>query len=77
VLRKDDLVKLVDNPNHRRAMLAVLTAKGWDTVAEANKLRDRWRKRMTASLSKAELETAYQVLRRIRRELGDRSPPAV
>ena len=77
VLCKEDLVKLVDNPNHRRARLAVLTAKGWDTVAEANKLRDRWRKRMTASLSKAELETAYQVLRRIRRELGDRSAPAV
>ncbi len=76
-LCKEDLVKLVDNPNHRRARLAVLTAKGWDTVAEANKLRDRWRKRMTASLSKAELETAYQVLRRIRRELGDRSAPAV
>jgi DNA-binding MarR family transcriptional regulator/molybdenum-dependent DNA-binding transcriptional regulator ModE len=76
VLRKEGLVRLVDNPNHRRARLAVLTAKGWDTVAEANKVRDRWRKRMTASLSKAELETAYQVLRRIRRELGDRSAPA-
>jgi DNA-binding MarR family transcriptional regulator/molybdenum-dependent DNA-binding transcriptional regulator ModE len=76
VLCKEGLVKLVDNPNHRRARLAVLTAKGWDTVAEANKVRDRWRKRMTASLSKAELETAYQVLRRIRRELGDRSAPA-
>jgi DNA-binding MarR family transcriptional regulator len=73
VLCKEGLVKLVDNPNHRRARLAVLTAKGWDTVAEANKARDRWRKRMTASLTKAELETAYQVLRRIRRELGDRS----
>jgi DNA-binding MarR family transcriptional regulator/molybdenum-dependent DNA-binding transcriptional regulator ModE len=77
VLCKEGLVKLVDNPNHRRARLAVLTAKGWDTVAEANKLRDWWRKRMTASLSKAELETAYQVLRRIRRELGDRSTLAV
>jgi DNA-binding MarR family transcriptional regulator len=33
VLRKEGLVKLVDNPNHRRARLAVLTAKGWDTVA--------------------------------------------
>jgi DNA-binding MarR family transcriptional regulator/molybdenum-dependent DNA-binding transcriptional regulator ModE len=75
-LCKEDLVKLIDNPNHRRARLAVLTAKGWDTVAEANKLRDRWRKRMTASVSKVELETAYQVLRRIRRELGDRSAPA-
>jgi DNA-binding MarR family transcriptional regulator/molybdenum-dependent DNA-binding transcriptional regulator ModE len=73
VLCKEGLVELVDNPNHRRARLAVLTAKGWDTVAEANKARDRWRKRMTASLTKAELETAYQVLRRIRRELGDRS----
>ena len=73
VLCKEGLVELVDNPNHRRARLAVLTAKGWDTIAEANKARDRWRKRMTASLSKGELETAYQVLRRIRRELGDRS----
>jgi DNA-binding MarR family transcriptional regulator len=54
----------------------VLTAKGWDTVAEANKARDRWRKRMTASLTKAELETAYHVLRRIRRELGDHSASA-
>jgi DNA-binding MarR family transcriptional regulator/molybdenum-dependent DNA-binding transcriptional regulator ModE len=73
VLCKEGLVKLVDNPNHRRARLAVLTAKGLDTVAQANKMRDKWRKRMTASLSKSELETAYQVLRRIRRELGDRS----
>jgi DNA-binding MarR family transcriptional regulator len=77
VLCKEGLVKLVDNPNHRRARLAVLTPKGLDTVAEANKMRDKWRKRMTASLSKAELETAYQVLRRIRRELGDRSVMAV
>jgi len=77
VLCKEGLVKLVDNPNHRRARLAVLTAKGSDTVTEANKMRDKWRKRMTASLSKAELETAYQVLRRIRRELGDRSATAV
>jgi DNA-binding MarR family transcriptional regulator len=77
VLCKEGLVKLIDNPNHRRARLAVLTPKGLDTVAEANKMRDKWRKRMTASLSKAELETAYQVLRRIRRELGDRSVMAV
>jgi hypothetical protein len=41
------------------------------------KARDQWIKRMTASLTKAELETAYQVLRRIRRELSDRSVAAV
>ena len=76
VLCREGLVKLVDNPNHRRARLAALTAKGWDKIAEANKARDQWTKRTTASLTEAELETAYQVLRRIRHELGDRSMTA-
>lgn len=71
VLSREGLVRLVDNPRHRRAKLAALTPKGWAVIGEANRLRDLWTKRTTVGISAAELEAAYQVLRRIGRRLDE------
>ncbi len=71
-LRRDGMVELVDNPQHRRSKLAVLTPKGLDAMRQATQLRNPWIKRATFGISKAELEATYQVMRRVRRGLGDR-----
>jgi DNA-binding transcriptional LysR family regulator len=71
VLCREGLVRLVDNPRHRRAKLAALTPKGWAVIREANRLRDLWTRRTTVGISAAELEAAYQVLRRIGQRLDE------
>jgi DNA-binding MarR family transcriptional regulator len=73
-LCKEGLVRLEDNPKHRRAKLAVLTKQGREAIAQAGKVRDRWAKRTTADLTDGEMEAAYQVLRHIRLKMSD--PPA-
>jgi DNA-binding MarR family transcriptional regulator len=75
-LRRDGMVDLVENPQHRRSKLAVLTPKGLEAMRQATQLRNPWIKRTTVGITKAELEATYQVMRRIRRGLGDRSGPA-
>lgn len=75
VLVKEGFVHLVDNPNHRRAKLVVLTRKGWATIKRANALRIGWAKKSSQGITAAELEIAAQVLRKIRHKLGDRSAP--
>jgi DNA-binding MarR family transcriptional regulator len=44
-LRAEGLVKLVDNPSHRRARLVLLTPKGNQAVRKADRLRVRWANR--------------------------------
>ena len=75
VLAKEGLVDFVDNPNHRRAKLVVLTRKGWATVRRANALRVSWAKKSSHGTTAAELELATLVLRKIRHKLGDRTSP--
>jgi DNA-binding MarR family transcriptional regulator len=75
ILAKEGLVKLVENPNHRRAKLVVLTRKGWTIVKRANALRVSWAKKSSHGITAVELELAAQVLRKIRHKLGDRSLP--
>jgi DNA-binding MarR family transcriptional regulator len=75
VLRREGLVDLVDNPNHQRAKLAVLTASGWSKIREVNQIRDEWIRRSTVGIQSAEFENAYLFLRRMRKRLGGRSLP--
>jgi DNA-binding MarR family transcriptional regulator len=75
VLRREGLVEMVDNPNHRRAKHAVLTAKGWGAIREANKVRDEWIRRTALGIADSEFEAAYVFLRRLRKRLGDRLLP--
>ena len=75
VLCSEGLVRLVENPNHRRAKLVTLTPKGWATIKKANVLRIAWARKTSEGISAAELELACEVLRRIRHRLGDRSEP--
>lgn len=72
VLRREGLVELVNNPNHRRAKLAVLTVSGWSKIREANKIRDEWIKRSTIGIPAAEFEAVYEFLRRMRKRLSAR-----
>ncbi|MGE0746361.1 MAG: MarR family winged helix-turn-helix transcriptional regulator [Rhodospirillales bacterium] len=75
VLCSEGLVSLVENPNHRRAKLVVMTPKGWATIRKANELRIAWARKTSEGISAAELELACEVLRRIRHRLGDRTLP--
>lgn len=77
VLRRDGLVEFVDNPSHRRAKLAVLTASGRSKIREINKMRDEWIRRSIVGISAAEMESAYLFLRRMRKRLGGRTLPAI
>ena len=75
VLRRDGLVELVNNPNHQRAKLAVLTPSGASKIREVNKIRDEWIRRSVGGFSATELDTAHQFLRRLRTRLGRHSLP--
>jgi DNA-binding MarR family transcriptional regulator len=75
ILAKEGLVRLVENPNHRRAKHVVLTRKGGAVMKRANMLQISWAKKSSQGISAAELEIAAQVLRKLRHKLGDRTAP--
>jgi DNA-binding MarR family transcriptional regulator len=75
LLAREGLVRLVDNPNHRRARLVVLTPKGRAAIRKASRLQIKWANETASGIDADEIHRAFLVLRRLRQRLGDRTGP--
>lgn len=69
VLCREGLLRMVDNPRHRRARLIVLTPKGWTVVRRATRLQIHWANEIAAGIDPAEIEGACATLHKLRQRL--------
>src|SRR6266853_1582092 len=69
VLLDDGLVETVDNPDHQRARLVVLTDKGKTAFEKAIAIQMKWAEGLGAGLASSDLETALSALRTLRARL--------
>jgi DNA-binding MarR family transcriptional regulator len=70
-LAEQALVEFVENPTHRRAKLARLTAKGKKLMDEAMGAELKWAGRMARNFSEREVEIAREVIRRLSAMFAD------
>jgi len=66
------LADFVDNPRHRRAKLAVLTARGRHTLRRSHPLQVEWANRTAKGIGVEEFDLSTALMRELRRRLGDR-----
>ena len=69
-LAANGLVAYVPNPNHRRAQLVQLTAKGRALLGRLDRRRYGWANEVAADLGPADIEAAVHLLAAIRKRLG-------
>ncbi len=72
LLRDESVVKLVDNPNHRRAKLVMLTPKGSSLLERVDRVQRVWANTVTAGVRPADLDVALKVLEGLRKRLEAR-----
>lgn len=72
LLVDEGAVTLVDNPNHGRARLVVLTPKGRKVLQEATRLQVEWANETARGIDPASLKTAVDVLADLRQRLERR-----
>lgn len=76
-LRRQGLVELRENPNHRRAKLVALTPKGRSVLEEINERQEAWVNALAEQLSVGDLARMASLARdieaRLRTHSGDRS----
>jgi DNA-binding MarR family transcriptional regulator len=65
------LMEFVDNPEHQRAKLLRLTARGRAALERIDRRQRRWAARMVRGLDRRALRGAYLVLRRLRERLEE------
>ena len=70
VMCREGLLRMVDNPRHRRARLAVLTPKGWTVVRRATRLQIAWANEISDGIDPAGIEAAYGMLHKLRKRLS-------
>jgi DNA-binding MarR family transcriptional regulator len=71
-LEEEGLVACAANPNHERAKLVCLSAKGIAVVKELAKRQIRWANEVSTAVSSQEIDAALRTLRglRVRLESG-------
>ena len=67
------LIEFVENPSHRRAKLARLTARGRKITKEAMTVELRWARQLVHNFGEREVEIAHDVMRRLTGILADKS----
>jgi DNA-binding MarR family transcriptional regulator len=72
-LAEQALIEFVENPTHRRAKLARLTAKGRKVMDETMAAELKWTGRLTRNFGAREVEIARDVIRRLTEILADES----
>jgi DNA-binding MarR family transcriptional regulator len=70
VLCREGLLRMMDNPRHRRARLVVLTRRGTAVVRRATRLQIDWANAASAGIEPAEIEAAYATLHKLRQRLS-------
>lgn len=74
-MRADNLVRLEENPHHRRAMLVVMTPEGQAAYDRASERQKAWVRDLAAGLPPAQIAVAGALLHELRRRLeGDAAP---
>lgn len=71
VLAEQDLVRIVDNPAHRRSPLIELTRTGRSTLGHITDGSHAWRARIAARFSAGELERTRETLRKLLEQTHD------
>jgi len=71
------LIEYSPNPSHRRAKLASLTTRGQLLMEKAMAGELRWTARLAPNFSVREIETTREVIRRLKRILGEQNSPRV
>ena len=74
-LSTEGLIEFVPNPSHRRAKLARLTTRGQLLMEKAMAGELRWAARLAHNFSEREIETARDVIRRLKQILGEQNSP--
>jgi DNA-binding MarR family transcriptional regulator len=72
LLVAEGLAGFADNPRHRRAKLAVLTPKGRTILKRSHPLQVEWANRVAKGIAADRLDLCAELLRELRRRLGDR-----
>jgi DNA-binding MarR family transcriptional regulator len=70
VMCREGLLRMVDNPRHRRARLTVLAAKGSAVMRQATRLQIDWANEVSAGIDPAEIEAALATLHKLRQRLN-------
>jgi DNA-binding MarR family transcriptional regulator len=65
VMSKDDLLKQVENPNHKRAKYIELTPKAEKLYNKLDKKQVLWAEQCSSGITKSELETTLNVLNKL------------
>jgi len=68
------LVRLEDNPRHRRSRLVALTARGRRRLREMERRQARWGRPLGRGLSERNIRLAIRLLRQIRERLTEPVP---
>lgn len=71
VMTKDGLLKLVDNPSHKRAKLVNLTDEGTRIYDDLYEKHRPWAKAGAYQLTQTELESTLSALRKMAQHFGE------
>ncbi len=71
LLVAEGLVRMIDNPNHRRARLVAMTRAGRDVLRKASHLQMRWANDIADAIDADDIRSACRVLRRLRQRVDD------
>jgi DNA-binding MarR family transcriptional regulator len=69
LLQEKGLIEYVENPSHRRAKLAVVTAAGRQLLARLQKHESRWARQAAGGLNPGDVQAATRLIRSIRLRL--------
>lgn len=64
-MRDDGFLIFQDNPNHKRAKIIALTAKGKKAYVKVDKKQIPWANSIAAGIKESELKTASNVLKKL------------
>ncbi len=65
-LEKDGLVSFQPNPHHKRAQLIVMTKKGQDAYAAADRNQVKWVNELSEGFAREEIECALKIMEAMR-----------
>jgi DNA-binding MarR family transcriptional regulator len=71
LLEADGLLTFADNPQHARAKLVTMSAKGRAAYGKTAELQVEWVNELSAGLGAAELAEAVRVMRKLRHRLSE------
>ena len=71
VLEREGIVEYAPNPDHRRAKLVCLTARGRKAVNRLARLQESWANEIASRVSLANMRIAFEVLQELRAGLEE------